>query len=568
MNYKKIILFAFLNVFSIFIFLSSSMARNQYDIENLDDTVVVSINDSITADDFSVDIIQNNPIVDMLDSLTFQIFSNEGNDATFSNLNLNIPYFADSVYSKRMSQLNNQSPFKFEYNEDVKRFINLYAYNRRELMSRILGLSKLYFPLFEEILDKYNLPLELKYLAIVESALSPVAKSRVGAAGLWQFMYQTGKLYDLKVTSYTDDRNDPFKATDAACRHFVDLYKIYGDWCLVLAAYNSGAGNVNKAIRRAGGVKDFWKIKKFLPRETRGYVPAFMAVNYVYTFAKEHNITPKVPTFTIDDIDTVTIHSYLTTYQVAEALKIPIDELSFLNPAYKKGIIPASEDQKYILRLPKKYVGDFVTNEEILYKYNLSEKMQTEFTSLQTIQKIHIVGKNENIRTIARRYHCTVSDIKVMNNLKSNYISYGQKIIVEVPFNEKYSNKIEAVKTPVSNNGFYIVQDGDNLGNIARTYNCSVDDLKTWNNMSTIIIKPGQQLKVKAPVAKIEIKPKTILSKTSSTNNNITYHVVQKGDTMWGIATKYNISVDELKKLNNINNNSLIIGSKLKIKAI
>lgn len=566
MNFKKSIQFTLLNVFSVFVIFSSTAAINQYDITNFDDTVVVSINDSLAADDGSFDMIQNNPIVDMLDSLTFQVFSTEENDVNSTNSNYNIPYFPDSVYYKRMAQLNYQSPFKFVYNEDVKKFINLYAYNRRELMSRILGLSKLYFPLFEEVLDKYNLPLELKYLAIVESALSPVAKSRVGAAGLWQFMYQTGKLYDLKVTSYTDDRNDPFKATDAACRHFIDLYKIYGDWCLVLAAYNSGAGNVNKAIRRAGGVKDFWKIKKFLPRETRGYVPAFMAVNYVYTFAKEHNITEKVPTFTIEDIDTVTIHNYLTTYQVAEALKIPIAELSFLNPSYKRGVIPANPNQKFTLRLPKKYVGDFVTNEQNLYKFNLSEQMQTEFNSLQTIQKIHVVGKNENIRTIARKYKCTASDIKILNNLRSNRLSYGQKLIVEVPFNEKSNNKIDAVKSPVANNGFYVVQDGDNLGNIASTYNCTVEDLKKWNNMSDNLIKPGQQLKVKAPVVKVA--PKTNLSSTSSTSNKFTYHVVQKGDTLWSIASKYNISVDELKKLNNINNNSLIIGAKLKIKSI
>lgn len=568
MNCKKSIIFVLLNVFSVFVIFSSSAAVNQFDNANYDDTVVVSINDTLATDDGSFDMIQNNPIVDMLDSLTFQVFSSEENNANTTNSNYNIPYFPDSVYNKRMAKLNYQSPFKFVYNEDVKKFINLYAYNRRELMSRILGLSKLYFPLFEEVLDKYNLPLELKYLAIVESALSPVAKSRVGAAGLWQFMYQTGKLYDLKVTSYTDDRNDPYKATDAACRHFIDLYKIYGDWCLVLAAYNSGAGNVNKAIRRAGGVKDFWKIKKFLPRETRGYVPAFMAVNYVYSFAKEHNITEKIPNFTIEDIDTVTIHSYLTTYQVAEALKIPIAELSFLNPSYKKGIIPSNPNQTFILRLPKKYVGDFVTNEQNLYKYNLSEQMQTEFNSLQTIQKIHVVGKNENIRTIARKYKCTASDIKILNNLRSNRLSYGQKLIVEVPFNEKSNNKIDAVKSPVPINGFYVVQDGDNLGNIASTYNCTVDDLKNWNNMSDNLIKPGQQLKVKAPVVKVEPKPKTNLSSTKSVSNKITFHVVQKGDTLWSIASKYNISVDELKKLNNINGNSLIIGAKLKIKSI
>ncbi len=569
MNQKKIFLIIAINLILASVITNKSFANFQFDNINNDDTITVSINDSIAPDDGSIDMVKNNPIVDMLDSMMLVVFNevSKGNNQNYSS---EIPFFHDSVYYKRMKTLNSQSPFKFEYNEDVKKFIYLYAYKRRELMSRILGISKLYFPLFEETLDKYKLPLELKYLAIVESALIPVAKSRVGAAGLWQFMYQTGKLYDLKVTSYVDERNDPYKATEAACRHFIDLYKIYGDWCLVLAAYNSGAGNVNKAIRRAGGVKDFWKIKKFLPRETRGYVPAFIAVNYVYQYAKEHNIIERTPEFTIEDIDTVTVHNYLTTYQVAEALKIPITELSFLNPSFTKGVIPATAEQKYQLRLPKKYVGDFVSNEQALYKYNLSDEMQTEFNSLQTVQKIHTVGKNENIKTISRRYKCSVSDIKVWNNLRNNSLRYGQKIIVEVPFNESQNNKVDAVKMPVANNGFYTVQDGDVLGNIASIYNCTVDDLKTWNNLTDNLIKPGQQLKVKAPVKTKTASQTQNTTKTTTQTTNTTkviYHTVQKGDTLWSIASKYNISIDELKKNNNIKNNSLVVGEKLKIKS-
>ncbi|MCU0370695.1 MAG: lytic transglycosylase domain-containing protein, partial [Bacteroidales bacterium] len=242
------------------------------------------INDADQADK----ILNESITIGMLDSLTsipyFQDYYFNTDTALLNVYNFpigHVPVYPDSVYRTRIEKLDQETPLDLTYNQSVKSFIELYAVRKRLLTSKILGLKEVYFPLFEEYLDRYDIPLEMKYLAVVESALNPVAGSRVGAKGLWQFMYYTGKLYGLKVTSLVDDRFDPYLATDAACRHMVDLYAMFGDWNLVMAAYNSGAGNVKKAIRRAGGVYDYWAIWPFLPKETRGYVPAFIAVNYV-----------------------------------------------------------------------------------------------------------------------------------------------------------------------------------------------------------------------------------------------------------------------------------------------
>jgi len=236
--------------------------------------------------------VEDDPVVSMLDSLaTLKVFKNSMFLNTPASQPLpvytddQIPTFPDSVYRERITSMSIESPFEYVYNSDVKQFIDLYAYRKRGLTARILGLAQIYFPLFEEQLDKFNMPLELKYLAVIESALNPIANSKAGAKGLWQFMYGTGKVYGLKTTSYVDDRFDPVKSTIAACEHLSDLYSIYGNWSLALAAYNSGAGNVNKAIRRAGGAKNFWIIQRYLPKETRSYVPAFIAASYVMTHA-------------------------------------------------------------------------------------------------------------------------------------------------------------------------------------------------------------------------------------------------------------------------------------------
>jgi len=278
-----------------------------------------------------------------------------------------IPSYLDTTYRERIAYMDTQSPFSFRYNEDVRKMIYFYAERRPGMIARALAAKDLYFPLFEEMLDKYQLPLELKYLAIVESALNPRARSRAGAMGLWQFMPATGRLYGLHSNSRVDDRMNPYKATEAACQHFVDLYELYQDWNLVLAAYNAGPGNVNRAIRRADGPKDYWTIRQYLPRETRGYVPAFIAVNYFMRYADAHNIEPKKESsLSYFQTDTVYIRKEISFNQLADWLDMDVHEIEVLNPQYRRKYIPAATSKSRVLTLPIDKIGTFILNQDLI----------------------------------------------------------------------------------------------------------------------------------------------------------------------------------------------------------
>ena len=520
-------------------------------------------------------------ILDMLDSLVaLNYFSNTTFTADTSELNIynfsadEVPVYPDSVLQARIEDLNSQSVMELTFNKHVKNYINVYSLKRRELSSKVLGLAEVYFPLFEEHLDKYNMPLELKYLAVVESALNPTANSRAGAKGLWQFMYSTGKIYGLKVNSLVDDRFDPYKATDAACRHLNDLYDIYGDWSLALAAYNSGPGNVNKAIRRAGGVKSYWAVWPFLPRETRGYVPAFIAVIYLMNHPAEHNIYPTAPAIFYEEIDTVVVNDVLSFDQISEMLNVPLDELKFLNPAYKMGIIPTTKDKKYILRLNHKYIADFIDYEDSLYAYKTKKGIEKD-KLLAQIKKakernIHYVRSGENLGLIAKKYRCSVRSLKSWNNLRSNTIYPGQKLVVYAPgySGKKSTPKSTADSAPTDiskrDKNHHVVRSGENLGLIAQKYKCSVGDLKKWNNLKSNTIKPNQKLVVYEPKTKNQQAFRTQSNKTSG---DYVYHTVRKGDTLWDIAKLYEgVSIEQIKKLNDIKNSKrLKPGQKLKV---
>jgi membrane-bound lytic murein transglycosylase D len=521
---------------------------------------------------------ENDRILAMLDSLvTMKFYTNQSFTADSNRLNVYnyewgyVPEFPDSVIQQRIDDLNRESIIELALNSHVKSYINTYAVKRRNLTSKVLGLSEVYFPMFEEMLDKYNLPLELKYLAIVESALNPTANSRAGAKGLWQFMYGTGKMYGLKVTSLVDDRFDPLKSTDAACRHLQDLYTIYGDWSLALAAYNSGPGNVNKAIRRAGGVKSYWAIWPYLPRETRGYVPAFIAVMYIMNYPAEYNLYPIDPGILSQQIDTVTVKDVLSFDQISEMMGISIDELKYLNPAFKEGIIPSSDNKQYILRLPHPYVSAYIDKETELYNYKTEKGIEKE-KLLAEIKKaeernIHVVRSGENLGSIAQKYRCSVNNLKSWNNLRSNTIYPGQKLILFAPA-VATSNKSSVSSKPTDINalekGYHQVRAGENLGLIAQKYKCSVEDIKKWNNLNNNTIQPGQKILVYEPKQDEEIA-------TSPAKNNqdvnYVYYTVRQGDTLWDIAKLYDgVSVDQIKTLNNINNSKkLKPGQKLKV---
>lgn len=479
-----------------------------------------------------------------------------------------IPSFPDSIYAKRIEELNRNTTMDLVFNKHVKSFIDVYAVQKRSKTERIIGLSDVYFPLFEQTLDKYNMPLELKYLAVVESALNPTAGSWAGAKGLWQFMYATGKQYGLNSTTIVDDRYDPLKATDAACRHLRDLYNQFGDWFLALAAYNSGAGNVNKAIRRAGGIKNYWAIWPYLPRETRGYVPAFIAVNYVMNYAPEHNICPLDPGIIKNGTDTVTVHDVLHFDQLNEMLGVPMADLKFFNPQYKAEIIPATSKKPCLLTLPEQYVGPYIDNEKALYTYKTKsgidkEKLQERIKSVSD-RSVHIVKKGETLSTIARKYHVSVNQLKQWNNMKSDRLSIGQKLVVYssgAPMAQAGNDKpVERSTTQIT----HTVKKGETLGKIAQKYKCTVTDLKRWNKLKSTNIQVGQKLKVYPPENQ-NVSSGNNNNKPASSSSGTTTYTVKSGDSLWSIAKKFNVTVDHIKKLNNLKNNDIKVGQKLKI---
>lgn len=526
-----------------------------------------------------------------------------------------VPVYSDSVYYDRLRKLDASTPIKLTYNQYVRDYIDLYAVKKRALTERVMGLAQIYFPMFEEQLDKFNMPLELKYLAIVESALNPEARSRVGATGLWQFMYGTGKMYNLNVSSFVDDRRDPIRSTIAACEHMNDLYKMYKDWLLVLAAYNSGAGNVNKAIRRSGGKMDFWQIRPFLPLETRGYVPAFIGVTYVMSYAAEHNLRPVQPRIQHYEIDTVTVKDLLTFNQISENIKVPIEDLQFLNPSYKSGVIPAVTGKSYTLRLPKKYVPAYVNNEAQLYALGTQKKVEQEqlLTMMKTVTQAeyHKVRRGENLGLISKKYHCSVSDLKKWNRLRSTNLAVGQRLIVrpERMIEQQYAAAPKketktTVKEPVKEETLAVVdtsvkksapaattevvaeatdnktevttedilhkvKPGETLNKIALNNKVTVADIKEWNNLKNTVIHPGDELIVGK--REIQIAPKEAIAEkpqgNKKNNSQFIYYTVQRGDTLWTIAQKHEgCSVEEIKKLNNIRNErSLKPGQKIKV---
>ncbi len=451
----------------------------------------------------------DDPILEALDNLVkLSYFENVNFVADTSKLNVyhfpadSTPWYDDKIFKERLSRLDDQTPFNLTYNDKVKAFINLYAVRKKNLTSRILGLSYLYFPMFEEELDRNGLPLELKYLAVVESALNPLVKSRAGAMGLWQFMYHTGKLYGLNVTSYIDERKDPYKSTTAACEYFKFLYNIYGNWELVLAAYNCGPGNVNKAIRRSGGKKDYWDIFPYLPKETRGYVPAFIAVNYIMNYPSEHNLYPVQPKIISHEIDTVMVDRQLSFEQLSTTLGISPEDLESLNPGYKKHLIPHCEKPQ-ILCLPKEKISLFLNNEQVIYGYLKTQEDSGENTVIaQEIRKVHIVKKGENIGSVADKYECTVADIKDWNGLRSARIRPGQKLTLFVleksqVKNENTETKNENQNKPGNeqNEKTYIVQQGDTLWLIAKNNSTTVSKLKELNaSLDYDKLKPGTKL--------------------------------------------------------------------------
>jgi membrane-bound lytic murein transglycosylase D len=458
----------------------------------------------------------------------------QNNPEVFSNDTIGIQY-DDTVYINRIARIN--SIVHLQFNSIIRNHINVYTIKQRDKFSAVLGLGYYYFPMIEDIFDSFGLPTELKYMAVIESALNPNAVNRhSGATGLWQFMYSTGHMYGLTVNSLIDERKDPVKATYAAAKYIKDLYKIYNDWILVIAAYNCGPGNVNKAIKRSGNKKDYWDIYYRLPRETRGYIPQYVAAAYAVNFYPEHNIRP-LPLNIPMSTDTIMVNKDIHLTQISEVMGIPLGELRALNPQYRTGLVPGSS-KPLALILPMNHLGDFIDLNDTIRRY------KSEVYLNRTTQ-------------IADPSH-------------SLYL----------PADIKGKTKL-----------IYIVQDGDNLGFISEWFRVGLSDLRYWNNIYRNTIRVGQKLVIYVDPGKYEyfskvslmsfadkqlltgkvipsITPPVEYSEVLEPDGTFITYTVRDGDTIWDIVKMFdNVTTTQVLSLNNISDPGKIkIGQKLKIK--
>ncbi len=423
---------------------------------------------------------------------------------------------SDAILKERLEGMN--SFITLPYNETVRNYMVLYTEKMPTKMGNILGLCQYYMPIFEETFSKYDLPDELKYVAIIESALNPVAVSRAGAKGMWQFMTKTAKSYGLEINSFVDERLDPFKSSDAAARYLKDSFRLFGDWNLAISSYNCGPGNVNKAIRRSGD-RAFWSVYDYLPRETRGYVPAFVGAMYALKYSKEYGLTPSNVQMPVQ-VDTFEIHKNLHFEQISDLVGISVEELENLNPQYIKDVIPGNSGT-YILRLPFNYSSAFIANEDSLYRHRADELLNP------------------------------------------------QTLVSTKPVTQTSSGKASSSSNRVS----YKVRSGDNLGKIAAKYHVSVNQIKSWNHLKSNTIRIGQTLYIyssggPAPASSSSAsttKPKSGTTSGSTTSSGqVRTYKVKQGDSLYKIAKIYGTTADKLMKYNGIGSN-LRIGQIIKI---
>ena len=518
----------------------------------------------------------------MKEMINQDLFNELTADIQSINLDKVVDYdLSTELLKERLKILDSKSDFHIEYNKGLENIIKHYLKNRKKSYERLMGLSQYYFPIFEEKLAKYNVPLEIKYLAIVESALNPRAVSKAGATGLWQFMYGTGKQYNLDINTFVDERSDLLKSTEAACQYMVNMYAIFGDWDLVLASYNAGPGNVTKAIRRSGGKQNYWNIRPFLPQETQGYVPAFIATMYIYEFHKEHGIVPQKAVVNTYATDTIMVRNKMTFKQISDLLDISVAELQFLNPSYKRDYVPFMIDKKHYLRLPLDKIAVFTSNEDKVYAYTKYDfnKREKPFSSsnavasldstasytTQTQTKYHTVKKGETLGGISNKYGVSLTNLKKWNGLKSNNIALGKKL--KIVSTESVAIVQKSKPTPVvpkdtigastakNANAIneYIVEKGDNLNAIAKKFDVSTEDLKQWNAIEGDNILVGSKIVVASPKE---------LSLDSSSFND---YVVQKGENLNMIAKKFSVSAEDIKKWNDLDSEALKYGTTLKI---
>ncbi len=448
-------------------------------------------------------------------------------EGVFAENKLNNDFSVNDVLAEKLNNLNRHAPFEFVFNDITATYIKMYT-SRKSATPTILALGELYFPIFERILAEYGLPHQLKYLAVVESALQAKARSYASATGLWQFMPTTGKLYGLKMNSFVDERSDPIKATHAACRYLKNLFNIFGSWDLALSAYNSGPATIHRAIRQAGGKRNFWEIYDYLPRETKGYVPAFIAVNFIMNYYEDYGINLRNPEITHCDIESIELLKNANLSDIARAIDEPIERLRFLNPSLKTNTIPAS-GQPFTLVLPKEKIDLFAMQQDQLASPSLTE-VKSHKKGKKSAEKTgftHSVKRGETLSSIGRKYHCSVEDLKHWNKVKHSRLALGQRLVIK--------------------------------GNVAEETETQLAEKQEKQNPSTTTQTADEANEVKQLTEKFKPEEPAV-----NLGEYATYHVVQRGDTLWSISRKYDgLTVTELKKLNNLNTGSLVPGQKL-----
>lgn len=477
--------------------------------------------------------------------------------------------YPDSVYINRLHSL--PSEMELVYNQIVRSYIDMYSGRRRNQVGYMLAEGEYYFPIFEHMLDKYGLPLELKYLPVIESALKPTAVSPMGATGLWQFMLGTGKMYDLEINSLVDERRDPLKASDAAVRYLKDLYSIYGDWNLVIAAYNCGPGNVNKAIRRSNGQTDYWAIYPYLPRETRGYVPAFIAATYIMSYYKEHNICPMEFSYP-PSMDTIAVNKTIHFQQISDVLGISMEDIRSLNPQYKKDIVPG-DYKEYIISLPSVKIADFITKQDSILAYRTEEllahrktvdmDLQTSTSNVVSTSKvIHKVRKGESLNTIAKRYDVTASQIKKWNKLRTNRLTAGTRLTINKPVYAKVSskNKTEQLaqnSTKKENSKVDEPTEGD-----SEDENVDIESTSESSNVIADYLKKQIEGVTFENDSTNEVVSKANRINRADVTQSI-YHKVRIGETLTQIANRYEVTKAEIMKWNKLSSNAIKVGQRL-----
>ncbi|HEX8577306.1 MAG TPA: LysM peptidoglycan-binding domain-containing protein [Flavobacterium sp.] len=536
----------------------------------------------------------------MKELTSLDLYNNLASDIKNINMDEKVDYeLSTELLKTRLKEMDAKSPFNIEYNQALENLIKSFLKNRKKAFERLMAISEYYFPLFEESLAKKNVPLEIKYLAVVESALNPKAVSRVGATGLWQFMYQTGKQYNLNIDSYVDERSDPLKSSEAAAQYMSNMYRIFGDWDLVLASYNSGPGNVAKAIRRSGGQQNFWNIKKNLPKETQGYVPAFLATMYIYEYHKEHGIVPKRAAIKNFETDTIMIKKQMSFKQISDLLDVSVAQLQLLNPSYKMNVVPVYNDKKHYLRLPSDKIPVFTSNEEKIYAYidHEADRREKPFQpesrlasrdSMEVIKqknviatynrvKYHKVKRGENLEQISSKYGVSMASLRKWNKLRLNKAPVGKSLKVIIFDSERIAvldqkvvktggsknlvatpkpEKATAMETTDTEQQYYIVQKGDNLSNIARNFGVTVEDLKQWNNMEDTNVLLDTKIKI---VKSANAIPTTDNNDALAKN----YYTVKEGDNLNKIARSYNVTVAQLQEWNKLEDTNVKLGSRL-----